>query len=163
MNLLIPDFETFIAMRYEALVRSAYVLVGHREEAEDIVQTALLRTYRVWQRKAPDNPEAYVRTVMIRLAARRGRRFWSRELPSLQVPETPTDDRPGDIDTSLAIQQALKRLPREQRLVIGLRYFMDMSEAQVADALDCPIGSVKSRSSRALASLRLALSNAITE
>ena len=148
-------FSAFVAARYPAMVRTAYLLTGDRGHAEDLVQAALLRTFTAWSRlDAPDNAEAYTRTTMVRLASRARRRLWRGEVPAAELPERATGDQMGEVDEAQRVRAALLTLPWQQRTVVVLRFFDDRSEADVAAALGCSVGTVKSRTSRALAALR---------
>jgi RNA polymerase sigma-70 factor (sigma-E family) len=150
-------FTAFVAARYPGLVRSAYLLTGDRGAAEDLVQAALLRTYGRWSRLgAPQNAEAFTRTVMVHLAARGRDRRWNAEMPVETVPEIPIGDGSAYVDERQRVQSALALLPWPQRAVLVLRFFDDRSEAETAELLGCSVGTVKSRTSRALASLRAA-------
>lgn len=146
-----PGFAEFVAARYEALARSAYLLTGDRGLAEDAVQSALVATLRIWDRI--DTPDAYVRTVLVRLIGRSARRRWRGELPSARLVEL---DEGAEVDLAAVVdlRAALARLPLAQRAVLVLRFFDDLSEKQTADVLGCTVGTVKSRTSRALAALR---------
>lgn len=154
-------FADFVSSRYAALVRSAYLLSGDRGDAEDLVQSALYRTFRVWETlRAVEAAEAYTRTTMVRLAGRWSRRRWRGEVPSshlmLLADARDPRDRTEASATTLDLYAALGRLPWAQRAVLVLRFFDDLSEAQTAQTLGCTIGTVKSRASRGLASLRSA-------
>jgi RNA polymerase sigma-70 factor (sigma-E family) len=146
-------FSEFVAARYPALARSAYLLVGDRGHAEDLVQSALIRTLTAWSRlRSPLAAESYTRTTMVRLAGRWARRRWLGEIPSDRGPDLVDAGR--DPDIGLDVHAALATLPWPQRAVLVLRYFDDLSEAETATVLRCSAGTVKSRSSRALAHLR---------
>lgn len=147
-------FEMFVAARYPSLLRSALALTGDRGHAEDLVQSALMRSYPAWRRREPDNPEAYVRTVMVRLALRWRRRRWVAEVPSDRLPEVSAADPAAAADLSLSLRSALLGLTMEHRAVLVLRHLAALSEAETAAVLGCSVGTVKSRSSRALAALR---------
>ncbi|GAB3419615.1 SigE family RNA polymerase sigma factor [Flindersiella endophytica] len=150
-------FGDFVAARYGSLVRSAYLLTGDLGHAEDLVQTSLMRTYGSWRNLAdPANAEAYTRKVMVRLATRWRRRRWSGEAPTFPLPEPPTPDQAADLDLTDAVRRALRSLPIAQRAVLVLRYYEDRTEAEIAELLGCSVGTVKSRASRALATLRSA-------
>ncbi|MDX6745047.1 SigE family RNA polymerase sigma factor [Actinocorallia sp. A-T 12471] len=152
-----PDrqFDEFVAHRFPALYRYAYVLTGNQHDAEDLVQEALTRTGVAWSRiRRKDDPEGYVRTTMARIMANRWRR------PKLEhlvpgVPETAVDDpgldRVHEVD---GLDAALQALPPRMRAVLVLRYFEQLSEEETARALGCSRGTVKSQASRALAKLR---------
>jgi RNA polymerase sigma-70 factor (sigma-E family) len=152
------DFVGFVASRYRALVGSAFLLVGDRGQAEDLVQDALFRTFLAWDRlRAVEAAEAYTRTTMVRLAGRWWRRRWRGEVPA------DTDETacaawgvPVGVDVALDVRAALAVLPWQQRAALILRFFDDLSEVDTAAVLGCSVGTVKSRTSRGLASLRAA-------
>ncbi|MBA2552637.1 MAG: SigE family RNA polymerase sigma factor [Geodermatophilaceae bacterium] len=149
-------FSAFVGSRYPALVRYGVLLTGDRGHGEDLVQTALVKTFRVWGRLYPDGqPEAYTRTVMERLAWRMVRRRWRGELPTADLPELAADtDAYAIKDQAEAVLDALRTLPAQQRIVLVLRYWAGLSEAEIAERLGCSAGTVKSRASRAVAFLR---------
>jgi RNA polymerase sigma-70 factor (sigma-E family) len=152
------SFVEFVSARYPALVRLAFLLVGDRGHAEDLVQSSLYRTFLAWEKlRAIEAAEAYTRTTMIRLAGHWSRRRWRGEIPDAG-PESRQGrfDPDGSVDAALDMQVALSQLPYAQRAVLVLRFFDDLSEAQVASVLGCSVGTVKSRTSRGLARLRAA-------
>jgi RNA polymerase sigma-70 factor (sigma-E family) len=145
------DFEEFVAARRPALLRSAYLLTGNHHDAEDLVQTTLLRVVPKWNRIA-SHPEPYVRRVLARESVTRWRgRRW-RERPVAQLPEAAADQRPDD---RAALLQALATLSPRQRAVLVLRYFDDLTESATAEALGISLGAVKSHARSALARLRV--------
>lgn len=141
-----------MAASWSALVRAARLLAPDPASAEDLVQSALLKTYAKW--RSVDDAGAYTRTVMARLALRAGRRRWRGEMPTGDVPDLLAADDTGPVDAADAMRRYLAALPAEQRAVLVLRFYCDFSEAQIAAALGCSPGTVKSRASRALATLR---------
>ncbi|MBS2939688.1 SigE family RNA polymerase sigma factor [Nocardioides sp. J2M5] len=149
------DFVAFVDARAAALLRSARLLTaGDQHAAEDLLQTALEKAYVAWPRiRRTHAQEAYVRTIMTRAAIDRTRQRTRRgEVVTDQVPDVPVHEAgPEDRDQVFTLLAALT--PR-QRAVMVLRYYDDLSEAQIADALGCSPGSVKSHASRALAALR---------
>jgi RNA polymerase sigma-70 factor (sigma-E family) len=147
-------FEEFVAGRGQALQRFGYVLTGDWTLAEDLLQTALARAYPRWSRVQRDDPEAYVRKIMVNTWASWWRRRWRGELPSAQLPELAGPDSFAEVDSRQALRSALAQLPPRQRAVVVLRYHQDLSEAQVADLLGISVGTVKSQAARALARLR---------
>jgi RNA polymerase sigma-70 factor (sigma-E family) len=151
------SFETFVEERSVALLGLAYLLTGDRGHAEDLLQTALLRALRRWP-KARDAPEAYVRKVLINLSRDRIRGFLRRprETPLPADPDVFRSADPGleRIGDSHVVAKAVARLPIRQRQAIVLRFFVDLSVEQAADALGCSAGTVKSHTSRALSRLR---------
>jgi RNA polymerase sigma-70 factor (sigma-E family) len=155
MDVESADFDDFFRQRVRALLRTAYLLTGDRHLAEDLVQEALARTFRVWRRLAVDgNPEAYVRRTMYHLQVSRWRRKRVAEVRTGELPESPSGDYAIEAVERLALRAALLALPSRQRAVVVLRYFEDRSEAETAEILDCRIGTVKSHTFRALARLR---------
>jgi RNA polymerase sigma-70 factor (sigma-E family) len=152
-----PGFADFVRARYGALARTAFLLTGDRGHAEDLVQTALLVTAKAWDRLAAvEVAESYTRTTMVRLSRRWARRRWRHELPTsrealaLSAGSTPNAEPAVGLD----VRAVLATLPWEQRAVLVLRYFDDLSERETAAVLGCSEGTVKSRSSRALTKLR---------
>jgi RNA polymerase sigma-70 factor (sigma-E family) len=146
-------FSAFVTGSYRSLVRTAFLLVGDPGHAEDLVQSALIRTMRSWSRlRAPEAATAYTRTTLVRLAGRWRARRWHGEIPSVTVPDSPDADPQSA--TALDVRAALATLPWEQRAVLVLRYFDDLTEADTAQVLGCSLGTVKSRANRALAALR---------
>lgn len=149
------DFVAFVDARSAALLRTARLLTaGDQHAAEDLVQTALEKAYVAWpriQRKGAE--EAYVRSIMTRSAIDRTRQRTRRgEVVTDEVPELLVDPvGPEDRDQVLAL---LGALPPRQRAVMVLRYYDDLSEAQIAEALGCSAGTVKAHASRALATMR---------
>lgn len=151
------EFAAFVAARYRALVRTGLLLIGDSGHAEDLAQSALIRTYLAWGRlRDPANAEAYARRTLVRLALRARQRRWIGEIAAEQVPERgasmPTG--PGQDDLVLDVRRALAALPAGQRAVLVLRYLDDQSEAETARLLGISPGTVKSRTARGLASLR---------
>lgn len=149
------DFVTFVDARAAALLRSARLLTaGDQHAAEDLLQTALEKAYVAWPRiRRTDAREAYVRSIMTRAAIDRSRwRARRGEVVTDEVPEVAVHQAgPEDRDHVFALLAALT--PR-QRAVMVLRYYDDLSEAQIAEALGCSPGTVKAHASRALAALR---------
>ena len=156
-------FDEFAAARWSTLLHVARLLTGgDRQRAEDLVQEALVKLWFAWPKIADQAPEASVRTVLVRLAARSARRRWWGERPVEQLP-----DRAGPVDVSSAVAErsrleaALAQLSPKQRAAVVLRYYEDLPEAQVAQALGCPVGTARSHASRGVARLRQILSDAV--
>jgi RNA polymerase sigma-70 factor (sigma-E family) len=148
------DFDAFVAARTPALLRTAYLLTSDQHLAEDLVQTALAKASLRWSRIAPGAAEAYVRKAMYHEQVSWWRRRRVAESAGDTMPERGVADRTDAVDARLAMRAALARLGRRQRAVLVLRYFEDLTETQVADALGCSVGTVKSQTSKALARLR---------
>ena len=152
------EFTAFVRARYQTLVRSAVLLGCPAPDAEDAVQTALARCYSAWSRvRRADDPEAYAYRVLVNGLARNWRRRWRGEIPHPDLPEPAGPGRGGDPAVVVAgrtdVRAALARLAVEHRRVLVLRYFADLTERQVAAVLDIPLGTVKSRTARAIAAL----------
>ncbi len=147
-------FEQFVADKGRGLLRAAWLLTGDRHHAEDLVQTALAKTWGRYDAMANDHKfEAYVRTAMYRTFVSWWRRAsWRSEQPRDDLPEQQVDDRVSTL--RLDLLRALDTLPRMQRAVLTLRFFDDKSTAEVAEVLGIPEGTVKSHSHRGCAALR---------
>lgn len=154
-------FDAFVTARGPALLRTAFLLTGDRQRAEDLVQTALGKTWPRWDSIEVGPREAYVRKVMLTTYIAWWRRRWNAEYPTEQLPELPA--RGVDPDQRRDLLVALASLPKGQRAVIVLRYFEDRTEVQTAELLGCTVGTVKSQSARALATLRQCPALAVTE
>ena len=146
------DFDEFVRTRGPALHQTAFLLTGDWSLGEDLLQTALAKSYLRWDRI--EDPEGYVRRVLVNTYATWWRRRWRGEVPHDVLPDVPSDDRWGDVDARSALRDALSRLPRRMRAVVVLRFHEDMTEAAVADALGISVGTVKSQCAKALAKLR---------
>ena len=146
------EFSEFVRARGPALHQTAYLLTGDWALAEDLLQTALAKSYLRWDRI--DEPEGYVRRVLANTYASWWRRRWRGEVPHDVLPETSAEDRWGEVDARDALREALDRLPRRMRAVVVLRFHEDMTEAAVAEALGISVGTVKSQTAKAMAKLR---------
>ena len=152
------DFDRFVADSTDALLRTAYLIVGDLPEAEDLVQETLFKVARRWPKVTRmEHPAAYARRMLVNLALD-GSLKRSRRRAELSAA------RPGDpaapsvpLDAHDEIHTALMALPPRQRAVLVLRYFLDLPEAEVAAALQCSLGTVKSTASRGLARLERTL------
>ena len=147
-------FEEFVAAASPRLLRTAYLLTRDAGHAEDLLQTALAKAWRAWRRVNGD-PEPYVRRIMVNTHATWWRRRWRGEEPSGDLPESISASEQHAVDERDWLWQALGRLPNRQRAVVVLRFYEDLTEAQVAELLGCSVGTVKSQASKALAKLRL--------
>lgn len=153
------EFREFVAGSHVRLLRLAYLLVGDRGTAEDLLQDTFERLYVKWARV--QEPEAYARRALANGATNRWR-------TRSRKPEVPLDDRydsPGtepEHGDREVLMTALKSLPSGQRSVVVLRYFEDLSVEQVAAALGCSTGTVKSQTARALPRLRSLLTLNLT-
>ena len=136
----------------QRLLRTAYLLTHDAALAEDLLQTALTKTWFAWNR-LDDQPEPYVRKILVNTYATWWRRRWRGERPTGDLPERSRTE-PGT-ETSHDLWVALGRLPRRQRAVVVLRFFDDLSVVATADVLGCSEGTVKSQTVKALAKLRV--------
>lgn len=154
-------YTDFVEGQWASLYRTAFLLTGDHQRAEDVVQTALMKVYLVWPRVvAMSHPEAYVRTVMVNQLTSWWRRKSSTESSTLALvkPVQPAfDDR---VVQARAIWSQVLTLSPRQRAVVVLRYYEDRSEAEIAEILGISRGSVKTHAHHALASLRSQLGSA---
>jgi RNA polymerase sigma-70 factor (sigma-E family) len=146
------DFDEFVLGHSGRLLRSAVLLLGDREDAEDLLQEVLERMYAAWQRI--DDPTAYAHRAVLRAAINRWRRRRRRPQVPLGTHDVATSDPTASVSEREPVLDALRCLPARQRAVLVLRYFEDLSEAQVADVLGCSTGTVKRHASRGLQRLR---------
>jgi RNA polymerase sigma-70 factor (sigma-E family) len=151
------EFRGFFAQHYGRLCRLGFLLTGDPAQAEELAQDALVRTWRRWRLVGkPDNPETYARKVLVnrhRSLLRRAlveARYRYRDRPT----EGSSDEHPED---AIVLWAATRRLPPRQRAVLVLRYYEDLSEAQIARVLGIPVGTVKTLARRGLARLRRSL------
>jgi RNA polymerase sigma-70 factor (sigma-E family) len=152
MELSEQQFEAFVAARWSALTRTAYLLTGNHHDAEDLVQRALMKVAPRWG-KLRDNPEPYVRRVMYNENVSRWRRRRPVERLVRETPERPAFD--DDATTRQALREALDRLTPKQRAVLVLRFYEDLSEVETAAMLGVGVGTVKSQTRHALERLRV--------
>ncbi|MER5523583.1 SigE family RNA polymerase sigma factor [Streptomyces sp. NPDC002677] len=154
------EFQSFMTGRWPRLMRTAYLLTGEQHAAEDLVQSTLERVFVAWRKVgSADDPEAYVRRVMMNAHARRHRRklkeFLAPKDDSGLVREVPdTGDRIAQADDRSALLKALAQLPVRQREAVVLRYWEDLTETQAAEAMGCSVGTVKSNAAKGIAKLR---------
>lgn len=151
------DFAEFVAARSSSLQRAAYLMVGERQLAQDLLQEALTKTYVAWPRlRDPSKAEAYTRKVITTTAISWYRRkSWQGERPTETLPETSTEGHDETVAQREWLWAALQELPPRQRAAIVLRFYEDLTEAQTAAAMDCAVGTVKSQVSAGLAKLRV--------
>jgi RNA polymerase sigma-70 factor (sigma-E family) len=148
-------FEEFVALRLPALLRQATVLAGDPYLAEDVVQDVLVKAQPRWDRiRALDVPESYLRKMVVNELVSARRRVSARLRRERAQPPGPVDDEAEQVGQRDALVQMIRALPARQRIVIALRYFEDMADADIAALLGCSLGTVRSQASRALASLR---------
>lgn len=151
------DSEAAITAVFEAqytrLCRLAYLLTGDASRAEEVVMDAFVRSLAAWRLRRPDQPSAYVRRAVVNLSRNRRRRFWHERRhggtppAAAVIPTEPVDH----------IWAAVRNLPQRQRAAVIMRYWDDLGEAEIADALGCSRGTVKSQLSKARATLTTTL------
>jgi RNA polymerase sigma-70 factor (sigma-E family) len=150
------DFTAYLQARQARLLRTAYLLTGDQHQAEDLLQTSLAKLYLAWdQVRDRGSVDAYARRIMVNENNSLWRRGWKRrEYATDRVPDTdPVHDR-YDEGLGAALWDAVQTLPRKARAVLVLRYYEQLTEAETADVLGISVGTVKSQTSRALATLR---------
>jgi RNA polymerase sigma-70 factor (sigma-E family) len=157
-----PDdgFVSFVEANDKVLLRLAWMCTGDRGKAEDLLQTALAKTWPHWGRlQREGDPYAYVRRVIINTAIGWRRQRWRWELPASDVPTQATPDAVTTIDDRDSLKRALAALSPRQRAAVILRHYEGLSERQAAEVLGCSVGTVKSLSSRGIHRLRTHATN----
>jgi RNA polymerase sigma-70 factor (sigma-E family) len=153
-------FEEYVVARGPALARLAYALTGDRHRAEDLVQDTLERVCLNWRRvRKAEQPDAYVRKMLVNQHLSWWRRKRNREVVVSAVTETPVPDPSSAVDDRDQVWKLLSGLPNRQRAVLALRFYADLDDAGIAEILGCSTGTVRSHASRALALLRERLQN----
>ncbi|RKN05252.1 SigE family RNA polymerase sigma factor [Streptomyces radicis] len=150
------EFTAYVRERRASLYATAFHLTGDRHEAEDLLQSALLSTYRAWDRISDKAAVGgYLRRTMTNLHISAWRRRKLNEYPTEELPEAP-----GELDTMRGTElrtvlwQALARLPEQQRTMLVLRYYEGRTDPEIADTLNISVGTVKSSIWRTLRRLR---------
>jgi RNA polymerase sigma-70 factor (sigma-E family) len=152
------DFDRFVAESTDGLLRTAYLIVWDLPEAEDLVQETLFKVARRWPKvRRMEHPAAYARRILVNLALDGGVKRSRRRAELSEAPAGEAAAPSAPIDTDDELHAALAALPPRQRAVLVLRYFLDLPEAEVATALQCSLGTVKSTASRGLARLEQSL------
>ena len=153
-------FADFVSREQPALLRLAVLLAGDRGHAEDLVQTALLKTYRHWDRiTARGEPTAYVRRVLVTTHT-----SWRRRLSTTEQVVESVPDRAGpwsQPEDDEDLRSALRELPARMRTAVVLRYYADLSEAQTAELMGCSASTVNTQTARGLARLRTLLAGPV--
>lgn len=146
------EFSEYAAARWPSLVRSATLLGCQEAEAEDVAQTTLVRCYLAWGRvRRTRDRDAYVYRVLVNVVKKSHRRRWWGEQPTAAIPDRSADA--PDLELGIDLRRVLAGMSADHRAVLVLRFAADLSERQVAEVLGIPPGTVKSRVSRALASI----------
>ena len=156
------EFSAYASARWSALVRSGVVLGCTVDEAHDLAQTTLLRCFKAWRRvQRADDRDAYVYRILLNCHRDSRRRRWWGERPTEVLPDQAVPDATTEVATTDSVQRALNDLSQINREAVVLRYYANLTEAQIADVLHIAPGTVKSRLSRAVA--QLATNNHLTE
>jgi RNA polymerase sigma-70 factor (sigma-E family) len=151
-----PEFRDYVRTRRRALLRTAYLLTRNEADAEDLVQSALAKTYLAAGRiEDPSALDGYVRRAIVNTHISWWRRRRLVELPTDELPDEAVADHAGTSDLQATLRRAVDRLPGRMRAAIMLRYYDDMTEAEVAEILGISLGTVKSTVARAVAKLRI--------
>ena len=156
------DFEELFVVAWPRLLRTTYAVTGDRQLAEDALQTAFAKAYAAWPRVSrADEPLAYVRRIAVNAAiAQQRKASVRRETTVPALPDAGVVFGEDDLLRDDEVWRAIAALPPRQRAVVVLRYYEDLSERQIADALGCRPGTVKSQAAAALATLRERLGDA---
>jgi RNA polymerase sigma-70 factor (sigma-E family) len=148
------DYVDYVAARIPALRRLAYLLTSDAHRADDLVQQTITTLYVKWRRaQTATNLDAYVRTMLVRTFVDERRLAWARVRLFRDMPEPPPLEDSGAEDRQV-VRSALSKVPRRQQAVLVLRFFYDLPVEEVAGMLGCTAGTVKSQTSRGLATLR---------
>jgi RNA polymerase sigma-70 factor (sigma-E family) len=151
------QYVEYVTGRLPALRKLAYVLCGDSHHADDLVQQTITKLYIRWRKVSEvEHLDQYVRTMLVRTFVDEKRRSWARvglmaEVPDRADPQAALEERVAE---AVALRAALARVPGRQQVVLILRFLCDMAVEDVAAALDCSTGTVKSQTSRGLATLR---------
>jgi RNA polymerase sigma-70 factor (sigma-E family) len=164
------DFDSYVRASGSRLKRLAFLLTGDFDTAEDLLQSAYAKVLPRWRQvSAYDNPDAYMRRVMVSIRTSRWRRLRGREVLTGE-PHDRTGDIQGGVGSSAGrdftadqgeldgVLRALRTLPRRQQVAVVLRHYCDLSEAETAAVMSISVGGVKSQTSKGLFALRAALS-----
>ncbi|WP_026122560.1 SigE family RNA polymerase sigma factor [Nocardiopsis halotolerans] len=150
------EFSHYVAERGPALLRMARSLTNNHADAEDLLQAALVKTFLSWDRITnPKARDGYVRRAMVNTQISEWRRNRLDVYPTDDIPEQRVDDPTWRSDLADVVERAIDRLPQRQRTTVVLRYYEDLTEAQIAQRMGVTLGTVKSTLSRAVDKLRI--------
>ena len=160
----IPDgsapYADFVSARWNALYRVAFLLTGGDADAEDLLQSTLVKAYVNWERvTSAGSAEAYVRRILVNTFVSGRRRAWTREDPVEVVPDIRVAGAEDAADDRLGLWPQVLGLPARQRAVVVLRYYEDLTLQETANVLGVSIGTAKSQASDALRALRAGLND----
>ncbi|WP_375504861.1 SigE family RNA polymerase sigma factor [uncultured Jatrophihabitans sp.] len=151
------EFEQFAARELSPLLRYAVMLTGDRELARDLVQDVMLKAHSQWRQVSiADHPRLYVRTMITRAYISWRRRWSVRNVLIAYDPDNeppPSPDHAVTVTDRADVWQRLATLPRQQRAVLVLRYYEQLTDTEIATVLGCSTGTVRGYASRALATL----------
>jgi RNA polymerase sigma-70 factor (sigma-E family) len=151
----VAAFAEYAEARATTLFRTAFLMVGDHQLAQDLLQEALVKTLMAWPRLRDRNDlEAYTRRIIVTTSISWRRRRSFHERPVEALPERSGADLADTVVTHDAIVSALRTVPPRQRAAIVLRYYQDLTERQTAEAMGCSVGAVKSQVSEGLRKLR---------
>jgi RNA polymerase sigma-70 factor (sigma-E family) len=157
----VESFPDFVTRQQQSLLRLAFLLVGDRGHAEDLVQTALMKTYRHWDRIVRrGEPSAYVRRALVTTHTSWRRRAWHREQPRDRLPDLEAAGPADRLEADDALHRALAALPPRMRATVVLRYYEVLSEHRTAQLMVCSESTVNTQAVRGLARLRSVLATA---
>ena len=149
------EFDAYVVASGLRLKRLAFLLTGDLDAAEDLLQSAYAKVLPRWARiRTYDEPDAYMRRVMVNTRTSAWRRLRGREVLTPHLPEVPVADTSEAHAEGEDLRRALAALPAKQRAAVVLRHYCDLSEAETAAVLGVSIGTVKSQTSRGLSGLR---------
>jgi len=158
------EFTEFVHGQWGSLYRTAYLLTGDHQAAEDLLQATLTKVYLRWSRiGGMVQPGAYARRMLINLSSSWRRRRSASERVLAVVPQPPAPSFDDDVAGREAMWQLIRSLPGRQRAVLVLRYYEGLSEAEIADVLDVAPGTVKAQAHAAVATLRKQLGSGRSE
>ncbi len=159
-----PDdatFDEFVTSAWRPLRQAAFALTGNTADAEDLLQTVLVRTYVRWPKVGRRDPVAYVRRALVNAYVDTWRRRAVLRFDAVdEVPEVESYDADVRVDDRADLAQRLATLSPRERTMVVMRHYFDHSEQEVAAAMRCSVGTVKSTCSRALQRLRIPVTTA---
>jgi RNA polymerase sigma-70 factor (sigma-E family) len=158
------SFDDWVEARVAALLRFAYLVTGSQQDAEDAVQSALTKACESWTRvRQADDPDAYVRRMVVNADVSRWRRSGRRELSVAEVRDAVVADPTDAVARDDAVWRVCSRLPRRQRAAVVLRFYEDLEYAEIAAVLGITEVTVRTHLHRALAALRVELTQEDTD
>ena len=158
------EFTAFVHGQWSSLYRTAFLLTGDHQAAEDLLQATLVEVYLRWSRiGGMVQPGAYARRMLINLSTSWRRRRSSSERPVAIAPESPEPPFDDEVAERDAVWRLILGLPARQRAVLVLRYYEGLSESEIAEVLEVAPGTVKAQAHAAVATLRRSLASGQSE